>query len=283
MSFKAYPVDWRFLPEPALVCKDTIRHVLNKAGGGPQRPSIIGEAWFKLFHRAQLAKFKAAGVVFVHVPRTGGTSVCQLLYGQNVPHVSLAYLRKVGGEPIARLPSFSIIRSPISRIVSAYRFIRNGGTSLMACSRYDPLGVRRISTFDAFIEALARHPQHLRSYDVLRTQSEYVTDGSGRLLVDRLFSFEDVAEGSPDLLRWLGATAMPRLNASERLPLSMSADSIRLIETIYAEDLRLHDHIRRTRSSRRQRTPCPVPSGTALTSQLRHASPIVGVQAQTMI
>ncbi|PKB14253.1 hypothetical protein B0I00_2885 [Novosphingobium kunmingense] len=246
MNYKAFPIDWRFLPEPALVCKDSIRHVLNKAGGGPHLPSIVGKAWFKLYHRTQLSRVKAAGVVFVHVPRTGGTSVGKVLYGQNLPHVSLAYLRRVGGEPLARLPSFSIIRSPTARIVSAYRFIRAGGTSLMACSRYDPLGLRRISTFDAFIEAIARHQHQLRSYDVLRAQSEYVTDSSGILLVDRLFAFEDVAQGSPDLHRWLGANDLPMLNASDHLPLSISANSRRLIETIYANDLQLHDRVRRT-------------------------------------
>jgi hypothetical protein len=221
-----------------------VRHVLNKAAGSPHRPSTFARSWFDLFHRSQLSVIRQAGVLFVHVPRTGGTSISQLLYGRNLPHVSLAFWHNVGGHSIQRLPSFSIIRSPVARIASAYRFIRSGGTSLRASSRHDPLGVRKLPSFAAFVDALALQPAYMQSYDVLRPQSEYVTDPSGRLLVDRLFSFEEIAQGAPNLRRWLGLDDIPVLKASQGDPPAVLVRTRQLIESLYEDDLRLHDSLR---------------------------------------
>lgn len=125
-NIKPYRIDWRFLPDLLLKWKDAIRHVVNRMGGSEYMPSPLARIWFATIRPGVFRSMRSAEVVFVHVPRTGGTSISQALYGRNLPHLSMAYYQALAGDKLAGLPSFAVIRDPIDRLASAYRFIRAG-------------------------------------------------------------------------------------------------------------------------------------------------------------
>jgi hypothetical protein len=243
-------LDWRFLPDRVLQLKDSVRHAINASGGSAHSASLIGKTWFRFLHRAPVQALIEAGIIFVHVPRTGGTSISALLYGRNLPHVSLSFYRSLGCRRIAELPSFSIIRCPTERLISSYRFLRAGGTGLMASSRYDPLGLGACGDFDSFVERLAAHPDRIRAYDALRPQSEFVTDTDGKVIITQLFAFGDVVAGSAGLREWLGSEAIPRLNASVNHPVAISGQTADKIKQLYSDDERLYRSVLEERSAR---------------------------------
>src|SRR5436190_384652 len=79
----------------------------------------------RAFRRAEL--FRATGVAFVHVPRTGGTSAVGAIYGRFIGHFGLADLKAVAPADVLVLPRFAIVRNPWDRAVSAWAFARAGG------------------------------------------------------------------------------------------------------------------------------------------------------------
>lgn len=145
----------------------------------------------------------------------------------------------MAGDKLAGLPSFAVIRDPVDRLASAYRFIRAGGTSIIASSRYDPYGLAKAPSFDAFVRIIAAQPDCRKAYDTLRPQAAFVTDEDGRVLVDRLFAF-DLRNGRPELQAWVGEGALPHINEAVATLVHCSAATHALIDRIYAEDRSLY-------------------------------------------
>lgn len=239
-NVKPYRIDWRFLPDLLLKWKDAIRHAVNRMGGSEYMPSPLARIWFATIRSGVFRSMRSAGVVFVHVPRTGGTSISQALYGRNLPHLSMAYYQALAGDKLAELPSFAVIRDPVDRLASAYRFIRAGGTSIIASSRYDPYGLAKAPSFDAFVRIIAAQPDCRKAYDTLRPQAAFVTGEDGRVLVDRLFAFDDLRNGHPELRAWVGTGVLPHINEAVATPIHCSAATHALIDRIYAEDRSLY-------------------------------------------
>lgn len=67
----------------------------------------------------RLARIREAGVMFIHVPKNGGTSICDLLYGGIMMHETWRYYHHVAPALCRSLPSFAIWRDPVKRFVSA--------------------------------------------------------------------------------------------------------------------------------------------------------------------
>ncbi len=168
--------------------------------------------------------------VFVHIPKTGGTSiehalgmrgrhgredrrkligpiVSEDLYAEGflsnfLQHLTVREIRRVA--PADRLDgylTFSVVRNPWDRLVSAY--FRPDG-DLLAQARAQGVELEGLS-FDEFVEA-SMVVQHAH----LRPQHEYLTDPTGRLLVDVVGRFETLG----DSFRYVCG----RLGVRRRLP-----------------------------------------------------------------
>lgn len=239
--YRPYPIDWRFLPEWTLRLKDRLRHECNKLGGSAEA-STVARFWFRLVRASTISAIHRAGVLFIHIPRTGGTSICQNLYGQNIPHASLGFYRSLGIEQINVLPTFSVIRDPACRARSAYRFIREGGTDLIACSRFDPLQLAQCATFDEFADRIFNQPDMVENYDLLRPQVNFLSNPDRP--IDRLFAYHRGLFEDPEFQRFVKIPPASHLNESCGQSVSVSSHARNIIETLYAEDVAMFQRIR---------------------------------------
>merc|ERR1712146_625110 len=74
--------------------------------------------------------FTKQGCIFVHVPKCAGTSIEGLLYNVKIPasqHFTARELRRMWPSKFKALPSFAILRNPLERAISAYKYIIGGG------------------------------------------------------------------------------------------------------------------------------------------------------------
>lgn len=237
-KYKPYMVDWRFLPEHVLLAKDVVRHGIVGLGAALAESRLTRSMWRHVFRRSMVPFVLAAERLFIHIPKTGGTSICANLYGRNLPHATASFWREMYGSEIAGVPSFAVLRDPLDRLKSAYQFIKYGGTDVIAVSRYDMFRLRRAHTFDDFVEKLYQHPKLLTTIVTLRPQSNFVWDAHCNVIVDRLFRMEG-GRMPEDLHRWLGTEALPRLNRSIAETIQTSKRSVSRVEQLYAHDFEL--------------------------------------------
>ena len=65
--------------------------------------------------------------IFIHIPKTGGVSVCEALYGEQIGHRKIKDLKLYDKNRFENYFKFAFVRNPWSRIVSAFHFLKQGG------------------------------------------------------------------------------------------------------------------------------------------------------------
>ncbi len=183
-----------------------------------------------------------AGVLFIHVPKNGGTTVSTQLYGGHVGHRSAQYYLEFSRSWFYSVKSFALLREPIDRFISSYYYLKQGGSHKVPASDSAVKFIANYSSPNELAEHLSGFSlEDLRVLDpVLRDQSFYFCDPQGKVLVDLLFSLEkvrghtfQVADRVIDMTR--------RTNVSRKLPNSVSQMDIKhltkSLEKLYALDI----------------------------------------------
>lgn len=173
------------------------------------------------------------GFVFVHIQKTGGTSVTRLLEDvDGSRYIAPPHLRVSDVDFMAehRKPViFAVVRNPWERLVSWYRMMRHKGVH-NNFSRYLLSGSadNKSVDFSSFIRRTAvireaggevRDPQAFAAVAGLRyrrpgvyekslsfNQVDYMTDHVGHFRCDEVLAFERLSQELPSLLRRLSPT-----------------------------------------------------------------------------
>lgn len=193
--------------------------------------------------RRRLDAIRDAGLLFVHIPKNAGMSICQALYAAQIKHASIRYYLRAAPDLVRAVPSFAVLRDPAERFVSAYRYARSGGSAENAVAA--PFR-DRYRTFGGIDDALNHVATARTLYEVdhiFRPQSWYVTDRHGAVAVDHLLSFADIGRiaaivpGAPPIR--LGH--LNRVSTAQAALLPRHIDRLR---TLYAQDYALFDRLR---------------------------------------
>lgn len=190
--------------------------------------------------------YRRAGVIFVHVPKAAGSTVSAALYGRSLGHFTATELRDHDAAAFAEIPSFAILRDPIARAVSAWRYVRAGGTADGWIAPHRDYALPAFQTLEHF--ACDWLPERIGRPDldfVFRPQAEFVYDETGVTLPDRLFSLEDPGPLATFLSGYdvadLTRTARRNQNPGGERDLAALPDRARdALTEIYAGDMALY-------------------------------------------
>lgn len=187
---------------------------------------------------ARIAAIRKARVLFVHIPKNAGTSICDRLYGQQIKHATVRYYAMVAPD-LLDLPRFAIVRDPIERFWSAYRYAVAGGTCDRAVSRPFEALYRSFTGIDDAIDHLASARSHFAMDHIFRPQHWYLDAGPDARPIDCLVPYEAL-DRLGDLIGLDGLDDLPRLNRTDsapppRLTLSQKA----FLDQFYARDFAL--------------------------------------------
>jgi hypothetical protein len=243
-KYSPYAVDWRFLPEEALFAKDFLRYHFVHFSNSMARSALFSRLWVKTFGSRILRSVETTGILFVHIPKTGGTSISKLLYRRNLPHYTAGFWMATFGEAVRSLPSFSVVRHPVERMVSAYKMARSGGTDIMAYSRYWQARLRGLESFDAFVDHVFVNRLRLDALPLdLHSQAAFILDQDGAVMVDKLYSLSNRRGLPRELAHWLAVHPIPHLNATPPYPVNITTEARRKIREIYESDFEIYEYL----------------------------------------
>ena len=148
----------------------------------------------------------ALKTIFFHIPKTGGLSLAEALFGNRAAgHITTEDARVIfGAWGFQRFFKFCIVRNPWDRLVSAYHYLKTHPTS-------SAVPLAQTHSFQDFIGFI---PQLIEEVH-LRPQSSFVAEGDGRLVVDYVGKFEQLEESFGEICARLGiSTTLPHVNPS---------------------------------------------------------------------
>lgn len=200
--------------------------------------------------------------IFLHIPKTAGTSITAWLsvltgwndielggseYGEQIQaiysprfklqkHSPAADVRRIIGDELWRSYfKFAVVRHPLDRLVSAYRFYR----------QWDHPGVaevRELDTLEAFLRSPFFARDHRNATRATGSQARFLVVGDGAE-IDMICRFERLAEDMAAVATHIGVEppTLPRVNETRRRPLEtyFTPETRHLARSIYAEDFRL--------------------------------------------
>lgn len=169
------------------------------------------------------SQMEKAGLGLVHIPKTGGNAISEVLYEYGPSHRTWRWYQGMS------CPLIAVVRDPIDRFLSAYDYLKSGGNSVN--DRLFSLFYlsKDINTFARQLEASARR----RSYYHFQEQSHYTLNGN-TVMIDELVPYEKLSERFPNL---------PVVNktSGKRTPVgTLTPQSMEIIKGIYRRDFYIH-------------------------------------------
>lgn len=148
---------------------------------GPKRTTA-------LLLRRNMRRYDAVGIIFIHIPKCAGTSISRALYGGSLGHRTAQELRECDAETFDRQAAFSVLRDPVERAYSAWRYCRDGGAEDGWAQPHPDYALPEFQSFERFAtEWLPPRDTETLDY-VFRSQAGFVEDADGKLLVDDLIA-----------------------------------------------------------------------------------------------
>lgn len=166
-------------------------------------------------------------IIFVHIPKTAGSSIIHIISSNpnykikgHYPKIkkSIFFKDKICTKDLniqsvveyKFCESFSVVRNPYDRFLSAYNYLIKGGGQ----NNLD-LSYQRILSKYKNMDDVIKNLKHLRKIIVhFVPQHKFICDKSGNLLVNKCIKFENVKN---ELIAIDGAFKnIPTHNASER-------------------------------------------------------------------
>lgn len=179
-----------------------------------------------VFYRVKLAKFLGLykhysphfderESIFLHVPKCGGISLVESLYGvSRSQHSTWREFFSEDRVKFGRYFKFSFVREPVARCYSAYNYLRGGGRGPMDLywrdryvSKYDSFDEFVLLGLEIAINDAAEHfiPQH-----------KFICDDTGKVVVDFVGRIEQMDEDFQVLAARLGVVnSLEVRNASD--------------------------------------------------------------------
>jgi len=177
------------------------------------------------------------GPLFIHIPKTAGSSIIYSGAKTVFGHKTLQYYLKWCPSNIQFPSTFTIIRNPFDRIISSYHYLKDGGNN-----EYDKMWARKyiISTNDIneFVEDRLQDKRVLK-WIHFRPQTEFIINQSGNIAVDHIIRFEELKSKWPNFA--INAGLKPKLPVRNKTKynakkVELNEKSKILIASLYKQD-----------------------------------------------
>lgn len=178
--------------------------------------------------------------LFIHIPKSAGRSIVRGLYDvQSVEHAPADWYQELDAEKYASYFKFTVVRNPWDRAVSAYTYLKKGGSP---SSKDDQLWSDFINQFNDFDDFVC---QWITVDNIMRNalftpQSTFITDRYGQISMDYIGRFENLEQDFKNVAEKINpSAALPHINQSRQLSYQdyYTDNSKRIIAEAYRQDI----------------------------------------------
>lgn len=175
--------------------------------------------------------------IFIHVPKTAGSSVARALFGTESRHVPYFEYERANPAKFRAYFKFAFVRNPWDRLVSSYFFLQRGGMNEVDRA-WAAENLAAYPIFEKFVHEWLT-PENVMGFPHFRPQAFYLADPNGKVMTDFLGRFENLRADFAEVARRLGRdVALSVSNKSEHAHFSSyySDDMRRIVGTVYERD-----------------------------------------------
>ncbi len=171
--------------------------------------------------------------IFIHINKTGGSSVENALYLAIEHKTAREKIRQVGRNNWDRKVTFTIVRNPWDKVVSHYQYrVQNNKTNLG----------RNTIPFTEWVKRTygAQDPLYYDKPKMFQPQMDWLIDDSGKIAVNHIIRFENLTEEITALVPKLGKKVdIPHLKSSKhgRYQDYYSKETAEIIGRWFARDI----------------------------------------------
>ena len=184
-------------------------------------------------------KIKESKVLFIHIPKNAGVSICSLLYKKQIGHKDLNFYVMKSKKLFDNYFVFTVIRDPVERFISAYNYLVNGGSGNL----YDLICKHYLLTFDDinhFIDQDIVFNKH-SLITHFRTQASFIIHKNKICNEIKIFTLENVHNlkiGNFDF------GLLPKLNQNKNKVINnIDRNSLEKLKKYYEIDFKLYKNI----------------------------------------
>lgn len=192
--------------------------------------------------RSPVHIFASTRTIFIRIPKNASTSIIKHLYpnaaSDDIPHYGADFYRTIFPNIYEKYYKFAVLRNPVTRFLSAFSYYKNAST-VPAERHLMDVTLSHIKNIADFVDYLNTFDNisdaPIMAWHHFRKQKDYICDRQGRLIVDMLFTVENMAPGISELRSRVPFNGdVPQSNQSptqEQTGIDLSR-----IEAYYAED-----------------------------------------------
>ena len=198
-----------------------------------------------------LLQFEKTKSIFVHVPKAAGVSINKGIYGNlGAGHKTMQqYNRIFGKKALESYFKYTIVRHPVSRLYSAFQFLKTGGfndADRLWADRY----LSRFESFDDFVLNWLCEENIWKGMH-FKPQWHFVCDPFPEVAVDYVGKFETLDEDLICILEKIGFSDVQinhenkSVKSDDRFE-NFTPETIKKVEEIYCRDFKLFGYARST-------------------------------------
>jgi hypothetical protein len=154
-----------------------------------------------------LKPFDEHKCIFVHIPKCAGTSICKSLFGNLAgSHTSIMKYQLIFSKSeFDSYFKFTFVRNPWDRLVSAYFFLKSGGSDSID-RKWANENLSSYDNFDIFVKKWIDR-KNIHTWLHFYPQYKYICDIYGKIQVDFIGLFENIENDFSYIKNQIGSSS----------------------------------------------------------------------------
>jgi hypothetical protein len=191
---------------------------------------------------SMLNAFYKTKSVFIHIPKTAGTSLVKSIYGDVSAegHRNIEFYKNIFSNDFPHFFKFCFVRNPYDRLHSSYKFLQKGGMNKHDAKAFD-IHLKKYADFEDFVlNGLTK--ELLKEIIHFIPQTHFICNDKGLVLVDFIGKFENLKQDIGKLEKELNLEIiLPHLNSNKKEHyLSVYTDEmLEKVKEFYVDDFKI--------------------------------------------